>query len=146
MRDQHNTPMTFELPGGKDTGIPIPPPPNQVTRFTLPIPPSSNRYWRTVISKGKALIFVSEDAKRYKEQVRILAGRRTLIQSSVAVTLKVFRPQQSGDLDNKLKVLFDSLQGVVYANDSQIVEIHAFRYEDKKNPRVEVEVKTLGLC
>lgn len=114
--------------------------------FTLPIPPSSNRYWRTVISRGKAMVFVSEEAKRYKSQVAKLAGQPSLIQSAVVVTLKVFRAQRSGDLDNKLKVLFDSLQGVVYANDSQIVEIHAFRYEDKNDPRVEVEVKMLGLC
>lgn len=115
--------------------------------FTLPLPPSSNRYWRTVVTKkGKALIFVSEEATRYKAQVARLSGCPTLIRSEVAVTLRVFRAQRSGDLDNKLKVLFDSLQGVIYANDSQIVEIHAFRFEDKKNPRVEVEVKMLGLC
>lgn len=114
--------------------------------FTLPMPPSSNRYWRTVASNGRAMTFVSEEAKRYKRQVARLIGLPALIQSSIAVTLRVFRPQRSGDLDNKLKVLFDSLQGVVYADDSQIVEIHAYRFEDKTNPRVEVEVRTLGLC
>lgn len=115
--------------------------------FTLPVPPSSNRYWRTVVTKaGKALIFVSKEAETYKAQVARLSGCPRLIRSEVAVTLRVFRPQRSGDLDNKLKVLFDALQGVVYYNDSQIVEIHAFRFEDKKNPRVEVEVKRLGLC
>ncbi len=75
-----------------------------------------------------------------------MAGVRSLILSEVAVTLRVFRPQRSGDLDNRLKCLFDALQGVVYANDSQVVEIHAYRFEDKKRPRVEAEVKILGLC
>jgi crossover junction endodeoxyribonuclease RusA len=115
--------------------------------FTLPIPPSTNRYWRTMVSKkGVAVTFVSEEAKTYKRQVAKLAGISTLFRSEIAVTLRVFRPQRSGDLDNKLKVLFDALQGVVYGDDKQIVEIHAFRFEDKNNPRVEVEVLPIGLC
>ena len=117
-----------------------------ILTFTLPMPPSSNRYWRTVVTKkGKALIFVSQEAEKYKAQVARLTGCPQLIQSEISIRIKVFRAQRSGDLDNKLKVLFDALQGVIYVNDSQIVEIHALRFEDKFNPRVEVEVKTLGL-
>ena len=37
-----------------------------------------------------------------------------------------------------MKVLLDSLTGVIWEDDSQIVEIHAYRYEDKNNPRVEI--------
>lgn len=112
----------------------------------LPLPPSSNRYWRTIVAKGRALTFVSDEAKQYKRMVKESAGLETLIYSEISVTLKIFRPQRSGDLDNRLKVLFDALQGVVYANDSQIVEIHAFRYEDRPRPRVEVTITALGLC
>jgi crossover junction endodeoxyribonuclease RusA len=112
----------------------------------LPLPPSSNRYWRTVISGNRALTFVSDEAKQYKRFVKDIAGLDTPIYSEISVTVKIFRPQRSGDLDNRLKVLFDALQGVVYANDSQIVEIHAFRFEDRPRPRVEVEVRALGLC
>lgn len=120
--------------------------------FTLPMPPSSNRYWRTVAYTSKrtnrpaAAIFVSDEAEKYKKEVARQARGQMMIQSEVILTVKVFREQRSGDLDNRLKVLCDALQGVVYANDSQIVEIHAFRFEDKKNPRVEVEVQALGLC
>lgn len=113
----------------------------------LPLPPSSNRYWRTVVTKkGVAVTFVSDEAKKYKATIKDMADIETLIYSEIVVTLRFFRAQRSGDLDNKLKVLFDALQGVTYANDSQIVEIHAFRFEDKKRPRVEVEIRALGLC
>lgn len=114
--------------------------------ITLPMPPSANRYWRTTVVKGRAMTFVSEEAKKYRKDVARMATLNTLIYSEVAVTLRVFRPQRSGDLDNKLKCLFDALKGVVYADDKQIVEIHAFRYEDKFDPRVEVEIQPLGLC
>lgn len=118
-----------------------------IVNLILPMPPSSNRYWRTMVNrKGIAVTYVSDEAKAYKRAVAEMADLARPIYSEIAVTLKVFRPQRSGDLDNKLKVLFDALQGVVYANDGQIVEIHAFRLEDKIRPRVEVEVRALGLC
>lgn len=115
----------------------------RIVRMILPIPPSSNRYWRT---SKEGFTFVSTEAKDYKRRVAFIAGLDTLIYSEVSVTLRIFRERRAGDLDNKLKVLFDSLQGVVIADDKQIVEIHAFRFDDRKHPRVEVEIKALGLC
>jgi Holliday junction resolvase RusA-like endonuclease len=35
----------------------------------------------------------------------------------------------------------DNLQGIAYVNDRQIVEIHARRFDDKANPRVEVIIE-----
>lgn len=118
----------------------------RTVNLILPTPPSANRYWRTIVSKGRAMTFVSTEAKQYKKTVASLANMETLIYSQIAVTVKFFRAQRSGDLDNRLKCLFDAMQKVVYASDSQIVEIHAFRLEDKFRPRVEVEIQPLGLC
>jgi Holliday junction resolvase RusA-like endonuclease len=38
-------------------------------------------------------------------------------------------------------VLEDALNGLAYEDDKQIVELHAYRYDDKKNPRIEIEVE-----
>lgn len=125
---------------------------NNTINITLPIPPSSNRYWRTVayISKKTrkpvASTYVSDEATKYKREVAKRHGDRTPVVSQIAITLHVFRERRSGDLDNKIKVLLDSLQGIAYVDDNQIVAIHAFRFEDKGNPRVEVEIEPLGLC
>lgn len=120
--------------------------------LTLPIPPSSNRYWRTVAyfckktGKPKAATFVSDEAKEYKRSVGLLTKIDHPIVSQVAITLRVFRERRTGDLDNKIKVLLDALQGVAFVDDNQVVELHALRYEDKHNPRVEIEITPLGLC
>ena len=58
----------------------------------------------------------------------------------LSVSIRWYRGRKSGDLDGRLKVLLDAMQGSVYENDSQIVELHAFRSEDKLNPRMEVHV------
>jgi crossover junction endodeoxyribonuclease RusA len=118
----------------------------RTVNLILPMPPSSNRYWRTMVTKrGIAVTYVSEEAKIYKQLVKDIAGIDTLIYSDVAVTVKVFRARRAGDFHNRRKVLYDALQGVVYVDDKQIVEDHGFRFEDPKHPRVEVEIKVLGL-
>jgi len=101
--------------------------------LTLPIPPSVNRYW--VYGGGR--VRTSPEAKIYKQAIRLLVPQQ-LIKGRVALNVSVFRPAKRGDLDNYLKALLDSLEGVLYENDSQITEIHAFRYDDKDNPRVEL--------
>lgn len=107
----------------------------------LPIPVSANRYWRNF--RGRMVI--SAEARAYKEEAAWIAkaAGATLLDGDVSITLRVFRPAKRGDLDNSIKVILDSLQGIVYANDSQIVRIVAERYDDKKNPRVEVEAVAL---
>jgi len=113
-----------------------------VISLILPIPPSSNRYWRI---DRRGFVYLSEEAKAYKRDLAFIAGIKTPIYSEVKVSVKVYRPQRSGDLDNRLKILLDALQGVVFASDKQVSEIHAYRFEDKNRPRVEVEIEASGL-
>lgn len=106
--------------------------------ITLPQPVSANRYWRNF--RGRMV--VSAEAKAYKEQVAWIARAAgvEMLTGDVSVTMRVYRQAKRGDLDNSLKVSLDSLIGIAYADDSQIVRIVAERYDDKRNPRVEVEV------
>lgn len=106
--------------------------------LTLPVPPSANRYWRVV--NGRPI--VSAEARAYKLAVQQLCAEKGVkpIQGDVCVSLTVFRARKSGDLDNFQKVALDALKGACYADDKQIVQIVSFRYDDKANPRVEVNV------
>jgi crossover junction endodeoxyribonuclease RusA len=111
-----------------------------VITLTLPYPPSSNRYWRHS-KNGKP--YVSEEAKAYKSAVFYAVPsvlRNRLITGELAVTFKFYRPLKSGDLSNRIKILEDALQGVLFNDDKQIIEIHAFRFDDKESPRVEIEI------
>ncbi len=107
--------------------------------FTLPYPPSANRYWRNY---GGRMV-VSAEAQAYKMTARAIANgkRPRAVVGNVTVHIMVYRPRRKGDLDNCLKVLLDALTGVAYEDDSQIVAIHAYRHEDKHNPRVVVTVE-----
>ena len=101
--------------------------------FTLPIPPSANRYWRIYHNR----IVVTDEARAYKEEIRLLLRGAVPLLGNVVTNFTVFRPAHRGDLDNYTKVMFDALQGLAYVNDNQVVQIHSYREDDKYNPRVE---------
>lgn len=111
-----------------------------VKHLLLHMPPSANRYWR-VGKQGR--LYVSDEAQAYKDDAAMLArsqGLKEPLEGDVAISCRFFRARRSGDLDNRLKVLIDALKGVAYHDDKQITEIHAYRFDDAKNPRVEIEI------
>lgn len=108
--------------------------------FTLPLPPSANRYWRKTKS-GR--VYVSDEASGYIAEISFILRRIKPLTGDVAMTVRIYRERKSGDLDNRLKILFDSLRGLLYLDDDQITEIHAFRHDDKDNPRAEIEITEL---
>jgi crossover junction endodeoxyribonuclease RusA len=107
--------------------------------LTLPYPPSANRYWRS--ARGR--VFVSKEAKDFKATVRDIAQERGLnspLAGDVIVDMTVYRPAKRGDLDNSIKVTLDSLKGIAFDDDKQVVQIIAERRDDKDDPRVEIVV------
>lgn len=107
-------------------------------QFTLPEPPSANRWWR----KWNNRMVLSVEARAYKLMVeRRYTG--TPFEGAVAVNICWYRKRRSGDLDKRLGVVLDALQGVAYVNDSQVVRLVAERYDDPKHPRLEVAVEAL---
>ena len=111
--------------------------------LTLPVPPSANRYWRTVHGRPVK----SREARAYRglvwTAVAQQARARAVIvgDAPVCVTARWYRGRKSGDLDNRLKVLLDALKGLAYRDDKQVVELHAYRGEDRRHPRVEVTIE-----
>lgn len=105
---------------------------------TLPFPPSYNAYWRS----GRKGNYISSSGKKFKADARaeLEPLQAEPLTGTVLVVLDFYRPRKTGDLDNRIKQVLDALQGWAYANDSQIIEIRARRFDDKNNPRVEVLV------
>lgn len=104
----------------------------------LPYPPSANRYWRTF----RGQVVKSDEARKYQESAgdAARAAGAQMLDGDVAITLRVYRPQRRGDLDNRIKVLLDSMQGILFEDDAQVREIHAYLDDDRHAPRVEIEI------
>ena len=104
--------------------------------FEVPLPPSVNRYWRVWNNR----VVVTEEAKNYKKEVFYKLNHLEPLRGDIIINFTVFRKIRRGDLDNFMKVMLDAFSGVIYLDDSQIIEIHAFREDDASNPRVHVYV------
>jgi crossover junction endodeoxyribonuclease RusA len=111
-------------------------------QLTLPMPPSLNVYWR----KFRNRMVISDAGLAFRTATHVICQNAeiTPFQGRIAVTVKVYRPANRGDLDNSLKAILDALNQCAYRDDSQIDELHAYKYLDRANPRVEVEVRELA--
>lgn len=113
-------------------------------KFFLPYEsvPSINHYW---LANGKKR-FVSEAGRKFKNAVWLCARANKVekINNNVAINLIwIVKDQRRRDLDNILKPLFDSLIGIAYNDDSQIVEINAKKYYSKNPKKIGVFVEIL---
>lgn len=110
-------------------------------RITLDIPPSANRYWRH--DRGRT--HRSHEANAYRDYVALICATvgAEPFDGDIGVRIDFYRRTKAADLDNIFKQLFDALQGEFYHNDNQIADIHARRFDDKDNPRVELEIYPL---
>lgn len=53
------------------------------------------------------------------------------------------RPTKKPDLDNYIKSTLDGLNGVLWADDNEIVELHTYKYYSD-DPRIEIEVEEIN--
>ena len=107
--------------------------------LVLPYPPILNHLYATV--NGHRVL--SKSGRDYHKVVAKACLGFEIFQSNVSVTIYAYRPQRRGDLDGVFKVCLDSLTGNLWRDDCQVVEIHAFRRDDKQNPRVEITIKEI---
>jgi Holliday junction resolvase RusA-like endonuclease len=76
-----------------------------------------------------------------------MAGREPLA-GEVSAVVRVYRrfkptARNFGDVDNFLKAVFDGLNQVVIKDDSQICRCVVEKYQDKENPRAEIELEEI---
>ncbi len=107
-------------------------------KLILPYPPSVNNLYATF--QGRRII--SAKGRKFKSDIAVLARQQgaKLLAGDLVITFRVFRPKKIGDLDNRLKISQDALKGICFADDKQIIEIHAFRFDDRENPRIEIDI------
>lgn len=116
----------------------IRPTPSTVS-FTIEGEPASkanSRRWT-----GKFLI-KSEKALKYgasfKQQCPVL---EPMMEGDLCVTIRIYYASRRPDLDPSL--IFDLMQGCIYANDRQIKEQHLYWGLDKERPRAEIVVEKI---
>ena len=116
--------------------------------LTLPMPPSANQYWRPIAFKGRAMMGVTNEARKYKRVVKERLESWVYLPYTRADKLRVaiyaYPANLRGDVTNLPKVLLDSLEGIVMVNDISVVSMSIDLIAvDKENPRVQITITRL---
>lgn len=88
--------------------------------------------------------------RQYREQIQIaskaaMKGKEPL-SGEISAVVKLYRKYKPaarnfGDVDNHLKALFDGMNQIVFADDSQITKCVVEKFTDKNKPRAEIEIE-----
>lgn len=103
------------------------------------VPSKSNSYMIGKIG-GHYTILKKAAVKRYERQFLLQCNhyRDWKYGGLFKIAIDVFCSTMSHDLDNTLKVVLDCLQYCnAIKNDNQCIDIHARKFIDKKEPRIE---------
>jgi len=128
-------------------------------KITLDVIPSPKQRPRTVSKDGKSWTYTPQQTVEAEEAICWLmaaSGYRDYFEAHVPLSLsatfylkepakaKYDYPvsERSGDLDNYTKLVLDSLNELVFPDDSQICELHLRKVYDTK-PRIELEIREL---
>lgn len=116
--------------------------------FTVPGMPISVNHLYVNLGPGRR--FPSAQGKAFKKAVSWLAvvamkqAGYGMIISGVGVRIRFYFKTMGSDIDNCIKALLDSMTGIVYKNDTQIIKLYAEKFKDTTNPRTEVTIYEEG--
>ena len=122
----------------------IPKYPNQVLTLTIKVPPSVNHMY---IHKRNGQKILTSTAKQYIKTIQDLCKKEIKKQNwkkdkeSVWYIMDMyfyFQDKRKRDSHNCLKLLMDSLEGLLFTNDYFVLPRIQYVTLDRENPRVEI--------
>lgn len=109
-----------------------------ITLLTKPIPVNQ----KFAVIRGR--MFLSKKYRDTKEAMKweiISQWKGEVITEEVALNvLFYYGDKKKRDIDAYLKILLDSMSGIVYEDDVQIVEMHCYKEYEKENPRTVIQI------
>ena len=117
-------------------------------RITVPGRPVPKGRPRLGVRGSKAFIYTPERTKEYEQTVgwhaRAAVQGCKALECPVAVTIDLhLHGKRRIDVDNCAKSILDGMNGIVYEDDNQVVDLRVrkLRESNRKKQRVEIEVR-----
>ena len=107
-------------------------------------PKSTQHCYKFTCKGGFASAYMDKKCKDLKADYQWQAGAQWkggVIAGDIRLTIRLyFGTKRTVDFDNFNKLFLDSLEGIVFVNDSQIQIATISKHYDKENPRIEVDI------
>jgi Holliday junction resolvase RusA-like endonuclease len=117
---------------------------NEVKLFTITIPKLPETDNHTYLQRGK-MRFMTKEAKAWKELCQTMCKeiwKEEPMEGDLSAAIH-FYVKRDRDVHGSGKNLMDSMQGIIYNNDSQFTQVEFYKERDKENPRVEINIYQL---
>ena len=113
-------------------------------------PKSTQTIYKVTCRGNFGSLYMSKDGKDIKEHYTLQARSQVKIKPYIGfltVKMRIFMgTKRKSDIDNFNKLCFDSLTGIAWEDDSQIVELNIVKGYCKENPRIELDIYELPMC
>ncbi len=107
-------------------------------------PKSTQHCYKTTCMGGRPRLYMSNECKDLKEDYQWQAKsqwHKKPLDRELDVSIDLyFGTKRKSDIDNFCKLILDSLEGIVYENDNQIMSLNITKHYDKNAPRAEVTI------
>lgn len=107
-------------------------------------PRSTGNIYKTMCRGNFPRTYMTNEGKSLKESYQWQSKSQFKfppILGDIEVSVHLyFGTKRRCDIDNFNKILFDSLTGIVWTDDSQIIRSVTEKHYDKYNPRIEIEI------
>ena len=110
------------------------------------VPVSKSNSYRIITINGHGSLTKTTAMKKYEEAFlwQVGAIRDLMINGLFEFHIDVYFPSKRSDLDGCLKAVMDCLQkSKTITNDNNCCLIHARKFIDKENPRIEFKIVTI---
>lgn len=112
------------------------------------IPTLLNRLYQPIIKNGKPSIIKTKDGKEATKVMQIQAAiqKANKILSgdlSMKIDFCIKKGNKEPDIDAPLKLLMDSMEGIMYKNDKQIVFLQVGKHLDQEDNELVVLVEEM---
>lgn len=117
-----------------------------IIKFNIPgTPKSVNTLYGRSRSGGR---YIKKEGKVFKRNVRDIVNKINVPSRVYNGRIKIkfviyFDDRRIRDLDNCMKILWDSLEGYLFENDCQIDDFRVVRAYDKDEPCIKVECENI---
>jgi Holliday junction resolvase RusA-like endonuclease len=92
------------------------------------IPPSDNLVYRKGNARNRFAMYLTVEGKAWKEEIALRTNKYTPIDKQVEVRIEITFPNRRRcDVQNRIKLTLDALQGNVYKDDSQVVDLRLIK-------------------
>ena len=111
----------------------------------LPFPPSINHYWKHRVIGRHASIYLSDDALKFRAEVRNRIGVMVATPDRLSVSIDLFAPnKRTYDIDNRIKSILDAFTHAgVWIDDEQVDELCVKRMKIIKDGKAIVRVNKI---